>query len=307
MFGHEFYDSDEFVAIKKFAEIILNYREPIFYQKLKNRCGIERSISYTYDFFYNIDKNYGQYFIDRIGSGDFIIEKDKKSSLENSGSFYSDDLSRKIIYILSNESICDAFAMVHETLHDKNLDINNLSITRNMFTEYISMFGEFLFEDFMKDYLGKQVNYNNNYGFYYCFYKALNVDFQIKLIDCFINNGQITNWHFNCILKSYNLKYHNCIMYYYDMIKKNGINLQVEMRYLIGVLLSCYTSFKLKNNEFSTKDFVDINDNLNDLEPEDIYGILDLDILDNYTLMLTNESCNKLAKSYIMMINSRSR
>lgn len=299
-------DVDDFNDVKKMAEVILSVREPRFLDKIKNRFGINKSIELAYEFFDDFDIEYGDYFIDRLRSNSFIFKKVNKNSPENPYSYFDRSEGRNMIFIPFQNDICDSFALVHETFHDTNLDINNLNITRNIFTEYISMFGEFLLEDFVRDNYDIKCKANNNYSFNVCFIKALKVDFQINLIKCYLEKGSLNKFYFNSIINEYDKKYHGLLYQIcYRIINDKNLNFDYEMRYLYGILLSCYSYDKLLNNDFDIDIFKYLNANINYLYPEEFYDYLGLDVIDDYNLLLSPESYDKLGNSYVKVMNNR--
>lgn len=297
----ECYDPDTFIAIKKLSEIILSCREPNFMNKIKNSFGLSKSKDLSEMFFYDLDKEYGLYFTNILNNGTFIFNKVKSNSDEIAGSDYDYTNRRKKIYLPYRNNIADSFSIVHETLHDMNLDINNLSLTRHIFTEYISMYGEFLFEEYIDKNFQIKCKAKNNYSFDACFLKALKVDLQINLIKCIIENGYISDYNLEMIIKQYNKRYHRLLLTYCDKIVENKkLDFTTEMRYLYGILLSCYSKY----NKIDKEIFTFINDNINDMEIDDIFSILNLGHSDEY-LMLSNDANEELNKCYIKVMNGR--
>lgn len=301
-----YFYTDDFSNIKKLSEIILSIREPRFMDKIKSRFGINKSIDLSYQFFNSFDKEYGDYFQDRLNEGGFTFNHVGKNNDENAYSYFDYDLGEKKIYIPYRNQITDAFAIVHETFHDANLDIENLSLTRNVFTEYISIFGEFLFENFIDENYDIKCKTNNNYSFMACYTKALKVDFQLNLFKCYLEKGFINDYSFSYIVNSYPKRYHALLLRFcYSFIKNNDFDFDFQMRYLFGILLSCYSYDRFLNNDFNIDVFKYIHENVNELDPEDVYEYLDLDIIDDYTLLLSPDSYNKLHKSYRKIMGKR--
>ncbi len=292
------YDFSDYCAIKKASEIILNNKMPFFGDKIKSRFGLSKSVDLAFKFFDRL--GYGDYFLGRINDGTFRFNRVSKNNNATPMSYYNDKLCKNEIYLPYSNSILDAYVIVHELLHDTNLDINNMSYTRSMFTEYISMYGEFLFECFIEEnYNINKFKTDINYSFNSCYISALKVDFQLNLIKCYLDNGYISDYFLNTIISKYDSKHQGLLFKIcYSILDKNDLDFDFYMRYLFGILLSCYSYDKFLNNEFDLDLFVFINDNLNYLEPEDVYGYLDLEVVDNYNLLLSPNSYDKLDKSY---------
>lgn len=299
------YDFDDYSAVKKMSEIILSNRYPDFRDKIKSRFGLSKSVDLAFSFFDRI--GYGDYFLERINDGTFSFKHVSKRSDETPVSFYNYELCKNEIYLPYSNDINDAYYIVHEFLHDTNLDINNLSYTRGIFTEYISMFGEFLFEYFIKEnYNINSFRNDINYSFNSCYVSALKVDFQLNLLKCYLDKGYLNNYFLNSIINKYDSKHEatlwrNC----YSIIDKKDLNFGFHMRYLFGILLSCYSYDLFLNNKFDLDLFTLINDNINYMEPEDVYGLLDLDVIDDFNLLLSPDSYEKIDKSYRKIMGKR--
>ena len=131
--------------------------------------------------------------------------------------------------------------------------------------------------------------------------KALKVDLQINLIKCIIENGYISDYNLEMIIKQYNKRYHGLLLTYCDKIVENKkLDFTTEMRYLYGILLSCYSKY----NKIDKEIFTFINDNINDMEIDDIFSILNLGHSDEY-FMRSNDANEELNKCYIKVMNGR--
>lgn len=298
------YDISFFDNYRKLNDIILKYHEPKYNNLLKNRVGLTKTVGNVYNFFKKLDIDLCNDFVKKINSDDFIFKKvDFNSTNINSYSEYDYLEKRKKIVVLYQEDVFDGFSIVHEFFHDSNLDINNINITRSMFTEFISMYGEILYESYIKKYNIKSYTNNNSCNFWLCFYDSLKVDFLIKIIELYIKNGYINEWFFNNILSLYDVKYHDVMKdYIISLIINQNVDIFKKFKYILGILLSSYVDI---NKVLDVSDFIEINNSINNLSPKDVFHILDLEISDNYTLELTDDSYNRISNSYIKKLNSR--
>lgn len=292
-----YFSTDDFSNIKKLSEIILSIHEPKFSDKIKTRVGINRSINLAFDFFNSIDDSYGSYFENRLLEGAYDFEHVSKNDSSLSSSYFDPDLGLKKMHIFYRNQITDAFSIVHETFHDANLEPYNYNYTRNLFTEYISIFGEFLFENFISD-IYRNCKASNNYSFIGCYFKALKVDFELSLFKCYLEDGFINDYSFNSIISSYPRKYHDYLLdICCSIIKDNDFDFDYQMRYLYGILFSCYSYDRFMNNDFDIEVYKFIHENINYLYPEEVHEFLGLDVIDDY-MLLSPESYDKLSKSY---------
>ena len=292
----EVYDISELSPIECMSNIILSSKCPCFNDKIKNRFGLSKSLELSYEFFNFLSNDYGKYFLDRIGSDSIIYAYDPKGR-ETATSFHEN--GEKMIYFPYCENICDSFTITHEMFHDMNLDINNINSVRDLFTEYISIFGEMLFDGFISSNYDIKCCFNNRYTFNSCYLKAIKVDFYINLVKCFLDNGYIYRFHLYDIIDRFNPYYQNYLLGLIDKFISDGsFPIIYEYRYLLGILLSCYSKDLMRDGKFSIELFQYINENINFIDYDDLYSILSLDVYDDYTLLLSNESYDKLCKSY---------
>ena len=301
----EEYDFEDFIAIKKMSEIILSNRMPFFKDKVKTRYGLNKSINLAYSFLDVL--GYGDYFNEKMKDGTFKFKQVSMRSKEIPMSYYNEELGKSEIYLPYSNFIIDAYVIVHELLHDTNLDFNNMSITRDIFTEYISMFGEFIFELYIKEnFKINDFKTDINYSFNSCYKSALKVDFQLNLIKSYLENGQINNYFLNTIIEKYDPVFQGTLLKYcYSILEQKELDFDFYMRYLTGILLSCHSYELFLNNKFDLELFVFINDYINYLEPEDVYSYLNLKVVDGNNLLLSNDSYEKLNKSYKKIMNGR--
>lgn len=296
----ELYDFGEFSAIDSFTNIILSSRIPSFRDKIKNRFGLSKSMSLSLEFFDFIGDNYVKQFFDVVNNDRIIYVYDPKG-LDNATSFHQDGVKK--IYFPYSKKICDVFALTHEILHDMNLDVNNINEMRNLYTEYISIFGEMLLSDYISSNYDIKCSVNNRYTFDSCFLKAIKVNFYLELLRCFMENGEINKYNLDKIILRYNPYYHGYLFKMVDNIVDNEeIPIIYEYRYVIGILLSCYSKDLFNNGKFSIDMFKYVNENINDMIDEDLYDLLSLDVADDFTLALTNDSYEKLSKSYVKIM-----
>lgn len=296
----ELYDFSELSAIDSITNVILSSRMPSFRDKIKNRFGLSKSLELSFEFFNTLGENYGRYFLNRVNGDGIIFVYDPKG-IETATSYH--DNGEKKIYFPYSKKITDCFTITHEILHDMNLDVNNVNEVRNLYTEYISILGELFLSDYISYNYDIKCSINNRYTFNSCFLKAISVRFYIDLIKCFLDNGNIDIYNLEKIISKYNPYYHNYLIKLADkFIVNDNFPIYYEYRYLIGILLSCYSKDLYDNGEFDINMFKYINENINDIIDEDIYDLLSLEVMDSYTLSLTPDSYEKLGKSYIKIM-----
>ncbi len=291
------FDISDYSSIETMSKIILDSRVPNFRDKRKNRFGLTNSYKLAYEFFYSLDPEYASYFVERSNSGDIYL-KYFKGNTENAYSFIGKD-GRKKIYFPYGLDICDCFILVHEMFHDMNLDLENSTLTRHLFTEYISFFGEYLFKDFIDNKYGIDFSISSKYTYNGCYMKAVSVHFQLTLVKKFLDKGYLDDYDIARIINQYNPLYREMLLSLYRQIYTNGdLCLEYDYRYVIAVLLSCHTRDLMKEKRYDVDLFKFLNENINYLYPEEFYSMLDLDVVDECNLDLSRASYDRLRKSY---------
>jgi hypothetical protein len=169
------------------------------------------------------------------------------------------------------------------------------------------MLGEFLLENFIKEKYDINGFKNDvNHNFTCCYNNALLVDFQLNLIKCYLVNGHVNNYYLNTIINKYDPKCHGLLFNFcYSILDNKSLSFDFYMRYLIGILLSCYSYDMFLDKRFDLDSFTYINENMNFLEPDEVYEYLGLEVIDDYNLLLSPDSYDKLDKSYRKILGSR--
>ena len=294
---NEIYDISDYSFFSRLSSIILDSKVPWFEDKIKNRFGITNSYKLAYEFFEYLDPRYASYFVQRANSEDIYLKYFKKNN-ERAYSFQESDGHKKI-YLPFGRNFCDCFALVHEILHDMNSDCFNSSITRNLFTEYISIYGEMLLNDYVSSKYGIDFSANIKYTFNGAYRMALGADFLHKLLWNYLDKGSLNDYDVAGIINSYNPYYRGYLLNVYkNVIINSNFDFIFKIRYVIGVLFSCYTKDLVKEKRYDIDMFKFLNENINYLFPEDFCKMLDLDFVDESYLILSEESYSKLKKSY---------
>lgn len=283
------------------TNIILNNKCPKFKGEIF-KFKLNSSISVVQSFLDNFDDDYGLYFYNRLNDNTFEFSKVKRNSDEKPSSYYDVDKHKKTIYIPFENSIIDSFSIVHEVLHDMNLDVCKRSICRELFSEFISLFGETLLEDYMEKNYGFSNLDNFNYNVECCYYLALDVRFQLELLNYYVNEGNIDEHVLNYIINDFG-NYKDYVESCYEyIIDNNYLDMNKSFRYLSGILLTSYTYLLYQEGKITKNNIKSINDNMCYLDPSDIYSILGLKLYDYKTMVLSAESYNKISESYTKVL-----
>lgn len=295
----EIKDLKECSFILKLNEIILENKRNIKIPKYRNNIDFEKSFQYSKKFFDTISKEYSSYLDKRRKEGVFLFNNDV-----NSLAFSNLVDGKKIIHFPIIGTIEDSYTITHEIIHDMSIS-DEYSINRYLFCETVSLLAEMLQKDYFhnnerpKDYLidEKEILYALQN-------KAVIINFEFELINIYLSNGYISKNNLIDIMNKHSFSEIDLIINDIETILTNEeMNFSYEQRYIIGYTIASYMHNRiLKKNNVS--EFIDINDSLNTYSIEQLLTYLDLDYKNSQDLDLTDESYEKIEKSYIKQIKS---
>ena len=266
-------------------------------EKNTKKIAIQDTLHLVYKFLRIIDSSYADYLIKRVNDGSMEFS----TQFEVGQSLYNLKLQKRRIMIPIKYTIDDAYIIIHELLHDYNLDINNLSVARHLFTETISILGEILFKDYLKQNNLFVEDYQKRIKNDFWFIKriAFKNDFEIKLMLYYLENGYIDKSVVSNILCDTNESY--VFQANYSLMDANEfetMSLDISQRYIIGGLFASYMHERILKNPQNIEEFKEINDIINYINFEDVVNYFDLEVENYDNFVLTDESVKRLQKSY---------
>lgn len=297
-------DASNMSFVKRFAKIILEEKEVYYKYKYLEKVNFKRNDKIVTDFLNYLNPYYADYYDMRKKDNSFIFTYD---NYENTGAYSAYDIITKnrIIYIPLTDTIEDSFAIVHELMHDLNLDISMLdeNPTRLFYTEGLSLLGEFLLEFYLKNKHIKQFNNPNSNSLYVLKSKAIEVDFNIKLIEQHLIDGYIDVGNIIKILEDYPKNYANDLEEtIYKIIYGEQLTIDDEQPYIIGGLIATYMYDRIMNNSHNILEFFELNKMLNLYNFDQVLDYLELDYND---FELTEKSYQILQDKYKTFLKSR--
>lgn len=288
-------NEEEFIYIQKIIDIVLNNKRRFELKEFNTYMELYKSLTLVYKFLKELNPNYEKYFERKLDDGTISFDYNYEM-----GYSYFDNNFHKRILIPVNHNIYDAFVIIHELMHNKNLKVNSNSITRHLFTESLSILGEMLFHDYLIK--NKLYVHDANKHIEDVFWAANRItmknDFEIKMSLGFLNNRYLSNDTIKT-LYSKNDEY-NWQIYYsiIDALKNKTLAIDTEQRYTIGIVFASYMHQRIINNQKKIYELFELNDIINDITLEELMYYLDLDVEDNDNFILTYDSIEKLEKSY---------
>ena len=283
---------DDFYFKRRINDIVFNDCNYSYYLEYRRKYSFNQIDNMVNDFLLKINYDYYLYYQLRKNDGTIIF--DDKKSYYSAYSYYDSSNNKRSIYIPISHTLEDAFSIIHELNHDKNIVELGESSTRMLFTESLSILIELLFEDYLKK--GKITDYkvNNNYTLDAINYKSLYIDLVIKLIDLYITKYNINYNDFSNMINNYNNNQRKDLnQIVLEIIEEDCVDVDFEFRYILGILIATYLYDKIKNDKNSIQELFEMNDIIRMFNYRQVFGYLDLecngdDLTNNGYLILEN-------------------
>lgn len=276
------------------SQVLLNEREFKYNYKYKKKYDFKKVDSLVEGFLGDLNPTYLDYYRLRKSDGTFIFNFDDKSGFGYST--FNDDINRREIYIGMTGHIEDAFTVVHELFHDINMNGDFDSYGRYFFTECLSILGEFLFSDYL---VNKNIVEQKNViqmCLYYLRGKALEVNFNLRLIQEYLERGYLNDSVVEDIINSYPPEYKEDILQIILLIREQEwVTLEDEQTYILSCLCATYMYDRIKSDKKYLNELFDLNQILNDLEISQVLNYLDIE---HGAFDLTDKSYSILRDKY---------
>lgn len=292
---YEIENINEFAFTSQLSQMIFqNYKE-INIPKYRSRVPLKKSIKYSYDFLDSLSHDYSKE-LENLKS-EIIFEKQNLQNYKDAYSDYDYETAKKIIYIPYSNNIGDSYNITHEIIHATSIN-KEFSYTRNVFCESLSFLAEMLQKDYLKENNVRDYQINDKEQINGLRYFNIIVDYQLNLINEYLNNGYIDISNFMDILKKYSIYDISTISnYLLESVKNNEFDLNFKQRYIIGYPLACYMYDRVINN--GIHEFIELNEMINEFWLEDFLNYIDLECEDKEYLSLTKESYDEIEKSFV--------
>lgn len=283
-------------------DIVLNNEEVYFNYKYNKKYSLKESDKIVKDFLMYLNPYYKDYYETRLLDGTIIFDYNNTTE-ESAYSSYDPIYNKRIIYIPLEQNLEDSFAIVHELMHDINMDISMENISRYFYTEGLSFLSEFLLEDYLQDKNIKQYKNPNNRGLYALKSKAIEVDYNIRLIKTYLKDGYINMGNYINMIESYPCNYLNDLSFVSNKIMdKEELTLDDEQPYILGGLIATYMYDRIKENKNNILELFELNQMLKKYNFDQVLDYLELDYND---IDLNPPSYKKLEDKYKKYLKSR--
>lgn len=256
-------DETDFNFISSLVDIVINTRSKATRQTYRSVYRLSDSLISSKKFLSSLDPSYGDLLLKLLKSEELELVKVTgrnnyiaSSTLTESGTHH--------IFLPYNETIEDSYTIVHEVLHDSNVSLE-LTESRFLFTEAISILGEMLFEDYYSSTKPKEYLKNGKDLLYAILNKAVSLHIQIELIKLFLKYGEVNKSNIKEIGVTDSLKpFINMYLNYYS--KLDELPFDNDQRHLMGFLFASY----MHDSGDGANYLRDINRVINDVSFDDI-------------------------------------
>lgn len=294
---------NDFKLVSTLSNIIMNEADKNRNYKYTKKYNLKEIDKIVTKFLEYLNPYYKEYYDLRKNDGTIIFDKRKESYNDGAYSVYDDINDKRIIYIPVRSTIEDSFSIVHELFHDINLDEKQESITRMFYTEGMSFLGELLLEDYLKENNIKDAKIPINYSLYCAKSKAIETDFNIKLLLKYLEDNYIDSGKIIEIIESYPYNYASDLSEILSKIINNEeLTIDVEQTYIIGTLIATYMYDKIKTNKNNILELFELNQELKNYQFEQVLDYLEIGY---NNIDLNEESYKKLQKCYKKYIKNR--
>lgn len=299
-------DLKDLELISSFVDIILSNNVNYYVPTYKIYIPVQTSIDYSLEFLNSLNRDYAENLMNAFGNDD-VITNNMKSGNEVSKVIYDTNEKKKKIEFVTTSTIHDSYSLTHESIHYKTIDLDNITTNWEYTTEGYAMTAESLQREFFKNYPNKisEYRYNEIANLLGVIEKACILDFEISLMKLYMIKKQITDEDIHLLLSNKSddyIYYASCDMKdISDRYEQTGVlylNFIYLQRYVIGYILSTHMLERISQDRKYIQQFIELNDNSNNMNFVDTLSELDLEVVDEDYVILSNNSLKKLKKEY---------
>ena len=294
---------EDLKLIRSLNHIILRNKFEIRDRRYVIHRGLEENYTYAYDFLSIIKPEYASHLEKSRVEGTITFPKARKMKYPVATSDYDYETGRSKMVVPRFNNLEDSYAMTHEIMHDSNMDPESLTQERDLFTEAISLLFEFLQEDYFASLSKRPLDYRKNKinDLNAILYKAVGIEYQLDLIEKYLENGIITEEIFKDIMKTRTKKEAKIGDDIFTSLFEKGIlDIDMQQRYIYGILLATYIHDRIIEDPTKIKEAIELNESLNDTSIEEIFARFNLPLeVEEKHFVIPEETIKILEKSYV--------
>lgn len=284
-------DETDFNFISSLVDIVINTRSKATRQTYRSVYRLSDSLISSKKFLSSLDPSYGDLLLKLLKSEELeLVKVTGRNDYIASSTILDSGLHH--IFLPYNETIEDSYTIVHEVLHDSNVSLE-LTESRFLFTEAISILGEMLFEDYYSSTKPKEYLKNGKDLLYAILNKAVSLHIQIELIKLYLRYGEVNKSNIKEIGVIDSLKpFINMYLNYYS--KLDELPFDNDQRHLMGFLFASH----MHDSGYGANYLRDINRVINDVSFDDILSNIGIHTTNSDGYDLDNASKKVLKKTY---------
>ena len=284
-------DETDFNFISSLVDIVINTRSKATRQTYRSIYKLSDSLISSKKFLTSLDPSYGDLLLKLLKSEELeLVKVTGRNNYIASSTILDSGLHH--IFLPYNETIEDSYTIVHEVLHDSNVSLE-LTESRFLFTEAISILGEMLFEDYYSSTKPKEYLKNGKDLLYAILNKAVSLHIQIELIKLYLRYGEVNKSNIKEIGVTDSLKpFINMYLKYYS--KLDELPFDNDQRHLMGLLFASH----MHDSGYGANYLRNINRVINDVSFDDILSSIGIHTTNSDGYDLDNASKKVLKKTY---------
>lgn len=294
---------EDLKLIRSLNHIILRNDFKIRDRRYVIHRGLEENYKYAYDFLKTIKTEYADHLEMARLKGTITFPKAKKLERPVATSDFDYETGQSKMVIPRFNNLEDSYATTHEIVHDLNMDPDCLTQERDLFTEAMSLLFEFLQEDYFASKNRRPIDYKKNKinDLNAVLYKAVGIEYQLDLIEKYLQNGIITEEIFIEIMKTRTkreAKIGDAI--FQELFDKGILDIDIQQRYIYGILFASLMHGRILEDKKNITEAIELNESLNETSVEDIFAKFDLPIITNGEhFVIPDKTIEVLEDSYI--------
>lgn len=301
-----YFEMENLILSEKFCDLIIkNYNYKNYYADNNFRKYVSKlnAIKYANEFLRTLNPKYEEKLNQNISDGTTTF-----TTYEDVGEAFVDVVDdKKVMMIPIENDLIDSFALVHEQIHDTTMEVHEFSDVWDYFCETPSILSEFL----MKDYLEKnnfdkkelnRISKSTKTSFAYI---ALLVKTEIMLLKEVLTTGYINKKSiFDITSEITNICGNEEITYEVfthaidELYDYENLFYYYNLRYVIGDVLASYLHDKILKDPKLLKEFASYNEYFKNLDIEEVFMSIGLDMNEETYNDIDGESYKKLEKAY---------
>ena len=296
------YKLEDLKLITDLVKIVLSVQKNIEVPIYKCPMELKTSLEYAKKFLELLNINYKNDLEDAIDNGNVIF-----NLVDDSHEVSALILHNKNIKYNLTGYLFDVYSIVHELIHYTSYDVKNKSLNWILTTEAYAFVAESLLSNYLHSLSNDipEIDLNDTSNLIGVIEKAYMLDFELELMKLYLDKKHISCRNLANLLKDksdiyieYALLDISNIKKRYDSTKVLTLNYTDYQTYIIGYLLATHILLKINNNKDYIKEYLYLIDNSNNMTFVDTLKRLDLEVIDEDNVILSDESIKVLKREY---------